>query len=149
MASQAAQGRAPQAGVTPEGSMQTIPTSNATKPFRSRFNPALEDIRMSPIVSISEEARTRAQEFEKTGKKFVFFQRGEIDFPTPAFIIEAAKRGLDLGLTKYPKSGGEDFFKQAVINRLRAAQDVNDVPPSHVVAPFGGQESLELAFKLF
>jgi aspartate aminotransferase len=119
------------------------------KNFRSKFSPALEDIRMSPIVSISEEARVRSKEFEKSGKKFVFFQRGEIDFPTPSFIVEAAKRGLDKGLTKYPKSGGEDFFKDAVIARLRADQDVNDLEREHVVATFGGQEGLELAFKLF
>jgi aspartate/methionine/tyrosine aminotransferase len=122
-------------------------TPNPT--LRTRFNPALEDIRMSPIVSISEEARTRANEFEKSGRKFVFFQRGEIDFPTPAFIVDAAKRGLDLGLTKYPKSGGEDFFKDAVIARLRADQDINDLARGHIVATFGGQEGLELAFKLF
>ena len=130
--------------------MHPVPGSMIQKKaFRTRFSPALEDIRMSPIVSISEEARTRSLEFEKSGKKFVFFQRGEIDFPTPAFIVAAAKRGLDLGLTKYPKSGGEDFFKDAVIARLRADQDVNDLERGHVIASFGGQESLELAFKLF
>jgi len=119
------------------------------KALRTTFNPALEDIRMSPIVSISEEARTRSQEYEKSGRKFVFFQRGEIDFPTPAFIVEAAKRGLDRGLTKYPKSGGEDFFKDAVIARLRADQGITDLEPGHVVATYGGQEGLELSFKLF
>jgi aspartate aminotransferase len=129
--------------------MQPVTDSMVQKKFRSTFSPALEDIRMSPIVSISEEARVRAQEFEKSGKKFVFFQRGEIDFPTPSFIVEAAKRGLDRGLTKYPKSGGEDFFKDAVVARLRADQDVNDLERGHVVATFGGQEGLELAFKLF
>lgn len=129
--------------------MQPVTDSMVQKKLRSTFSPALEDIRMSPIVSISEEARTRAQEFEKSGKKFVFFQRGEIDFPTPSFIVEAAKRGLDRGLTKYPKSGGEDFFKDAVIARLRADQDVNDLERGQVIATFGGQEGLELAFKLF
>jgi aspartate/methionine/tyrosine aminotransferase len=119
------------------------------KPLRATFNPALEDIRMSPIVSISEEARARSKEYEKSGRKFVFFQRGEIDFPTPAFIVDAAKRGLDLGLTKYPKSGGEDFFKEAVIGRLRADHGITDLQPAHVVATFGGQEGLELSFKLF
>jgi len=119
------------------------------RPLRTSFNPALEDIRMSPIVSISEEARARAKEFEKSGRKFVFFQRGEIDFPTPGFIVEAAKRGLDRGLTKYPKSGGEDFFKEAVIARLAADQGINDLEPAHVVATYGGQEGLELSFKLF
>lgn len=104
---------------------------------------------MSPIVSISEEAKERAKEFEKSGQKFIFFQRGEIDFPTPPFIVDAAKRGLDLGLTKYPKSGGEDFFKEAVIGRLRADQGITDLDASHVVATYGGQEGLELSFKLF
>jgi len=130
--------------------MQPITESPRVKQtLRTTFNPAMEDIRMSPIVSISEEARTRAKEFEKSGQPFVFFQRGEIDFPTPAFVVEAAKRGLDLGLTKYPKSGGEDFFKDAVAKRLRADHDTDDIEPSHIVATYGGQEGLELSFKLF
>lgn len=130
--------------------MQPITEPLRTKPaLRTSFNPAMEAIRMSPIVSISEEARARAKEFEKSGKPFVFFQRGEIDFPTPAFVIDAAKRGLDLGLTKYPKSGGEDFFKEAVAKRLRLDHEADDIEPAHIVATYGGQEGLELSFKLF
>ncbi len=124
-------------------------TSSVKTPLRNTFNPAMEDIRMSPIVSISEEARTRAKEFEKSGKPFVFFQRGEIDFPTPGFVVDAAKRGLDLGLTKYPKSGGEDFFKEAVAKRLRLDHGADGLEPAHVIATYGGQEGLELSFKLF
>ncbi|HEU4364864.1 MAG TPA: pyridoxal phosphate-dependent aminotransferase [Candidatus Krumholzibacteria bacterium] len=126
----------------------TIDSMTAPKPIRSSFNPALEDIRMSPIVSISEEARVRAVDYEKSGSRFVFFQRGEIDFPTPAFIVDAAKRGLDEGLTKYPKSGGENFFRDAVARRLKADHDA-DMDAAHVVATYGGQEGLELSFKLF
>lgn len=130
--------------------MQPITEPPRTMPaLRTSFNPAMEDIRMSPIVSISEEARARAREFEKSGAPFVFFQRGEIDFPTPAFVVEAAKRGLDLGLTKYPKSGGEDFFREAVAKRLRLDHEVDDIEPAHIVATYGGQEGLELSFKLF
>ncbi len=117
-------------------------------PIKNTFNPALEDIRMSPIVSISEEARVRAVEYEKTGGRFVFFQRGEIDFPTPKFIVDAAKRGMDDGFTKYPKSGGENFFREAVARRLKVDHDA-DIEASHVVATYGGQEGLELSFKLF
>lgn len=129
--------------------MQPTTEPLSLKPaLRTNFNPAMEDIRMSPIVSISEEARIRAKEFEKSGQPFVFFQRGEIDFPTPAFVIDAAKRGLDMGLTKYPKSGGEDFFKEAVAKRLRLDHDA-EIEPAHIVATYGGQEGLELSFKLF
>ncbi len=130
--------------------MQRTPDSTTSpKALRTTFNRALEDIRMSPIVSISEEARVRAVEYEKTGERFVFFQRGEIDFPTPKFIVDAAKRGLDEGLTKYPKSGGEAFFREAAVKRLRVDHGVADVDPSHIVATYGGQEGLELSFKLF
>ncbi|HEX5132637.1 MAG TPA: aminotransferase class I/II-fold pyridoxal phosphate-dependent enzyme [Candidatus Krumholzibacteria bacterium] len=125
----------------------TDPTASA-KALPTTFNPAMEDIRMSPIVSISEEARQRAVDYERTGNRFVFFQRGEIDFPTPKFIVDAAKRGLDEGLTKYPKSGGEGFFRDAVVRRLKIDHDA-DLDASHVIGTYGGQEGLELSFKLF
>lgn len=117
--------------------------------LRTHFDSTLEDIRMSPIVSISETARVRAAEYEKSGAKFVRFQRGEIDFPTPAYIVEALKDGLDRGLTKYPKSGGEDFFKQAVLGKLRRDHGVDDIALANVVATYGGQEGLALSFRLF
>lgn len=126
-------------------------TESAAKPraIRTTFTPAMEDVRMSPIVSISEEARVRAKEYEKDGGTFVRFQRGEIDFPTPAFIIEAAKRGLDEGFTKYPRSGGEEFFRQAVVKRLGLDYGATDLDVGNVVATYGGQQGLELSFKLF
>jgi aspartate aminotransferase len=126
----------------------TTESATAAKPLPTSFNPAMEDIRMSPIVSISEEARERAVEFEKSGQRFVFFQRGEIDFPTPRFIVDAARRGMEDGLTKYPRSGGENFFRQAVARRLKIDHDA-DVDASQVIATYGGQEGLELSFKLF
>ncbi|MDH3216181.1 MAG: aminotransferase class I/II-fold pyridoxal phosphate-dependent enzyme [Candidatus Krumholzibacteria bacterium] len=117
--------------------------------FRERFDASLENIRMSPIVSISEEVRRRSREFEKSGRSMIRFQRGEIDFSTPQFIISAAKEGLDRGLTKYPKSGGEDFLKQSILRKLEREQGVNDLSPDNIVVTYGGQEGLELSFKLF
>ena len=117
--------------------------------MRERFQESLENIRMSPIVTISEEVRVRAQEFEKNGTPFIRFQRGEIDFNTPSFIMDAVKEGLDKGLTKYPKSGGEDFFKEAVIARLERDYNARGLTSDNVIATYGGQEGLELSFKLF
>lgn len=114
-----------------------------------RFSPCLENIRMSPIVTISEEARRRRIHFEKKGMTFIPFQRGEIDLPTPGFIVEAAYQGMKKGMTKYPKSGGEDFFKEAILTSLERDYDIHDLDPGHVVVTYGGQEALELAFKLF
>jgi len=117
--------------------------------FIEKFQPSLEEIRLSPIVSISEEVRGRAAEFEKSGRPFVKLQRGEIDFPTPPFIVEAAKEGLDRGMTKYPKSGGEPFLKDAIVERLERRYGVKGVGHEHVVVTHGGQEGLQLSFKLF
>jgi len=113
------------------------------------FSRSMEDIRMSPIVTISEEARIRAADFERDGRKFIRFQRGEIDFATPRYITRALSEGLEKGLTKYPKSGGEDFFKEAVIGKLRRDHQVDDIGAANIVATYGGQEGLELSFKLF
>lgn len=125
------------------------PTSGSGSKPASRFAESLEAIRMSPIVSISEEARVRAVEFEKSGRTFIRFQRGEIDFATPAHIVDAVSEGLSLGLTKYPKSGGEGFYKEAVVERLARDYGVEDIGPENVIATYGGQEGLELSFKLF
>lgn len=113
------------------------------------FSRALEEIRMSPIVTISEEAGVRAKEYEKCGEPFIRFQRGDIDLPTPAYIREAVARGLKKGLTKYPKSGGEKFFREAVVAKLKSDHGIADLDPANVVATYGGQEALELSFKLF
>jgi len=116
---------------------------------RRKFSPSLENIRMSPIVLISEEARARAEAFEASGKTFIRFQRGEIDFPTPAHIADALVEGVAKDLTRYPRSGGEDFFRRAVVERLRRDYAVGDLDPENVVAMYGGQQGLELCFKLF
>ena len=114
------------------------------------FSKNLENVRMSPIVSISEEVKKRSREFkERTGKDFLLFQRGEVDFATPQYIKDAAIKGLELGLTKYPKSGGESFFKEAVLQKLEYYNNIKGLTPENIVATYGGQEGLELAFKLF
>jgi len=111
---------------------------------------AMHRVRLSPIVSISEEVRRLAPTFEKeTGKQFVLFQRGEIDYPTPAYIVEALRVALAEGRTHYPKSGGEDILKDAIVAKLRDWNGVDGIDRDHVVVTCGGQEALELAFMLF
>jgi aspartate/methionine/tyrosine aminotransferase len=116
----------------------------------AQFHPDITNIRLSPIVAISEQVRQRAPEFQKaTGRQFILFQRGELDFPTPAYIVDAAKRALDAGHTKYPKSGGEDPLKDAIVGKLRAYNRVEGLKRENIVCTYGGQEALELSFKLF
>jgi aspartate aminotransferase len=114
------------------------------------YNQAMQKVRLSPIVGISEEVRRLAPAFQKeTGQQFVLFQRGEIDRPTPTYIVEALTRALAEGRTHYPKSGGEDILKDAILEKLRDWNGVDGIGREHVVVTCGGQEALELAFMLF
>ena len=79
------------------------------------YSKAMENISLSPIVAISEEVNRKAQE---TGKDFILFQRGEIGFSTPQYIVDAMVDALNQGLTKYPVSGGHTKLKKAIIQKL-------------------------------
>ena len=106
----------------------------------------MENVSLSPIVAISEEVNKKASE---TGKDFILFQRGEIGFSTPQYIVDAMYNALNQGLTKYPISGGHAKLKNAIIQKLSSFNNVNSLEPGNIVVTHGGQEGLQLAFKLF
>jgi aspartate aminotransferase len=106
----------------------------------------MENIRLSPIVAISEEVNKKSQE---TGKDFILFQRGEIGFPTPQYIIDAMIDALHKGLTKYPVSGGHVKLKNAIIKKLSSFNNIQGLDADNIVVTHGGQEALQLVFKLF
>jgi len=106
----------------------------------------MQNISLSPIVAISEEVNRKAQE---SGKDFILFQRGEIGFSTPQYIVDAMVDALNQGLTKYPISGGHIKLKKAIIQKLSSFNNVNGIDPDNIVVVHGGQEGLELVFKLF
>lgn len=106
----------------------------------------MENISLSPIVSISEEVNRRSLE---TGKEFILFQRGEIGFHTPQYIIDALTDALKQGLTKYPISGGHIKLKNAIIQKLNSFNNINGLDNDNIVVVHGGQEGLQLVFKLF
>jgi aspartate/methionine/tyrosine aminotransferase len=106
----------------------------------------MENISLSPIVAISEEVNRKAIE---TGRDFILFQRGEIGFQTPQYIIDALADALRQGLTKYPISGGHIKLKNAIIQKLSSFNNITGLDPDNIVVVHGGQEGLQLVFKLF
>lgn len=115
----------------------------------AEFNPSLVNIKLSPIVKISEEVRALAPEFEKGGQKMLYLQRGELDFSTPQYISDGLQEGISKGYTRYPKSGGEPWFKEALVEKLKNFNKASDLKPENIIVTYGGQESLELMFQLF
>lgn len=106
----------------------------------------MENITLSPIVAISELVNKKSLE---TGKDFILFQRGEVGFSTPQYIIDAMVDALNQGQTKYPISGGHIKLKNAIINKLSKFNNIHGIEPENITVTHGGQEGLQLAFKLF
>ena len=116
--------------------------------MKRSFSPHFQAIGLSPIVAISEQIRSLAPRFEQGGQSFAYLQRGELTDPTPAFVIEATERALAAGLTRYPKAGGEPWFKEAVIRHLADEHGITGLEPGHILCTYGGQEGLQLIFGL-
>lgn len=71
------------------------------------------------------EVLAKARALEKQGKNVIHLEIGEPDFPTPAHVIEAGKRAMDEGWTKYGPTPGFPEFREAIaayVSRTRGVQ---------------------------
>ncbi|HTP30947.1 MAG TPA: pyridoxal phosphate-dependent aminotransferase [Candidatus Acidoferrales bacterium] len=92
--------------------------------------------RMSRIgVESAFDVLVRARALEAQGKNVIHLEIGEPDFPTPAHIVEAAKKALDEGWTHYGPTQGMPELREAIaahVSRTRGisvgAQQVSVVP---------------------
>ena len=80
--------------------------------------------KMSRIaVESAYEVLAKARVLEKQGRSVIHLEIGEPDFPTPAHVVEAGKRALDEGWTKYGPTPGFPEFREAIaahVSRTRA-----------------------------
>src|SRR5437016_2159172 len=83
------------------------------------------------------EVLARARALEKQGKKIVHLEIGEPDFPTPAHVIEAGKRALDEGWTKYGPTPGFPEFREAIAAYVSRTRGIHAGPDNVCVVPGG------------
>ena len=76
---------------------------------------------------------------------FINLCNGEPDFKTPKHICEAAKEGLDQGLTKYAPEAGLPALREAVAQKY-CTQFGYEVNSSQIVVTGGGVEAIMLSF---
>jgi len=72
---------------------------------------------MAPSATIA--MATRAKQMRAEGIDVISFAAGEPDFDTPEAIREAAKRGIDEGLTRYSPSAGMPELRAAIREKLK------------------------------
>jgi aspartate aminotransferase len=84
------------------------------------------------------EVLVRARELERQGRNIIHLEIGEPDFPTPAHIIEAAKRALDDGYTHYGPTQGLPELRESVAAYISRTRSI-PVGPEHVSIVPGGK----------
>lgn len=102
-----------------------------------RTSIALSRIAPSQTVAMTD----RAIELREAGRDIISLSVGEPDFATPPNVIEAAKRALDAGDTKYTAVGGTAAMKRAAA--LHFARDLGiETSPEQVVVSAGGKQAI-------
>jgi aspartate/methionine/tyrosine aminotransferase len=71
-------------------------------------------LRPTAVNAVLHEVR----QLQASGRDLVPLMRGQPDTPTPAHIVEAARRALYAGRTGYPDNQGEPGLRRAVAERL-------------------------------
>src|SRR5712692_6208056 len=95
--------------------------------------------RMSRIGTESAfEVLARARALEKQGKNIIHLEIGEPDFPTPLHVVEAGRRALAEGWTKYGPTPGLPELRETIAAYISRTRGVK-VGGEHVCVVPGGK----------
>ncbi|MCP4197184.1 MAG: pyridoxal phosphate-dependent aminotransferase [Proteobacteria bacterium] len=83
----------------------------------------------------------RAGELKAEGVDIISFSAGEPDFDTPAHIVEAAKKALDQGMTRYTPVTGTADLREAIAEETFRATGVT-CSPDQVITTVGAKHAL-------
>jgi len=106
-----------------------------------KISKRVANIAASPTM----EGAMKAKAMRAEGKDVLSFAVGEPDFPTPANIIEAARRAMDEQKTKYTNASGIDELKAAVCDATKRSIGV-EYDPSEVCISNGAKHALSNLF---
>lgn len=111
------------------------------------LSPNIASLRPSATIAVSTLARTLKAE----GRDILDLSAGEPDFPTPAWISEAAIEGIRAGRTRYTPAQGTPELRRAVSESLgRSAAPEWSLSPDSVVVTSGAKQALfNACFALF
>lgn len=102
-------------------------------------------VEASPTLKVAAEAdRLRSQ-----GIDIVDLGAGEPDFATPAHVVEAARRALDAGFTKYTTNVGIHELRQAIVDRYFEWYGVRYTAAETIVTAGGKQALYNASLALF
>ena len=83
------------------------------------------------------EVMVKARALEAKGKSVIHLEIGEPDFPTPRNVIEAGKKALDEGWTKYGPTQGLPELRQSIASYISRTRGIKVGPQNVCVVPGG------------
>ena len=92
----------------------------------------------NPIVGLSD----KIAEISKRTGNFIPLQQGDLDFPTPPHIVEAASKALLDGYTKYAPASGYAELRYAIARKLREFNGIDCDPDHEILVTQGSNEAL-------
>lgn len=98
---------------------------------------------ISPSITLAISAKAKAM--KAMGKNVIGFAAGEPDFGTPEFIINAAKKALDEGFTRYTPASGLPKLKEVICKKLKEENNIT-YQPNEILVSNGAKHSLTNAF---
>ena len=101
----------------------------------------LSAVKPSPTLAVTQ----KAKELKDAGVDVIGLGVGEPDFPTPAHIVDAAKKALDAGDTKYVAVAGTLAFRKAICDKLKRENGLS-YTPDQITVGCGGKGVLYNAF---
>ena len=101
----------------------------------------LEAIQPSPTIAVTQKAR----DLKAKGHNVIGLGAGEPDFDTPEHIIEAAKKALDNGMTRYTPINGIPELVQAITEKFKRENNlIYEI--DEIAVSCGGKQILFNAF---
>ena len=94
---------------------------------------------LSPSLTLAVSAKAKAM--KQAGENVVSFGVGEPDFSTPDHIVEAAKKALDDGQTKYTPSSGLLSLRKAICEKFQKENGLS-YEPSQIIVSNGAKHSI-------
>jgi len=98
-------------------------------------------IKPSPTIAVTQKAR----DLKAEGRDVIGLGAGEPDFDTPGHIIEAAKKALDDGMTRYTPVNGIPELREAIAAKFKRDNGL-DYSVDEITVGCGGKQIIFNAF---
>ncbi len=90
----------------------------------------------------------KARELERKGKDVIHLEIGEPGYLPPRHVLEATKKAVDQGMTKYTSPAGIYELREAIADRVSSTRGV-DVSAENIVVTVGAKMAIFASLMMF